>query len=137
MHSLHIFHNYQITVKFYCLLLLFYIFFFRWDWGLNTGFCAFVNQMLYHLSIFNLFLPWLFWRWGSLQLFAQAGLELWFSQTQCTIYLGLKVWATVTWVPLSILFWRKFHSTNCVIYTTNISMDIYKEQRLLNHSSPI
>jgi hypothetical protein len=41
-------------------------------------------------------LLWLFWRWGSCKLLAQAGLKLWSSQSQPPMKLGLQAWATST-----------------------------------------
>jgi hypothetical protein len=43
-------------------------------------------------------LLWLFWRWGSHELFAWAGLESWSSRSWPPKQLGLHVWATGAWL---------------------------------------
>jgi hypothetical protein len=61
-------------------LLLKYIFFlfqyfFWWDWGLNSELCICKAATLLLEPHLQHMLLWLFWRWGSLELFALAGLE--------------------------------------------------------------
>jgi hypothetical protein len=56
-------------------ILLANFFFLWWDWGLNSGLCTCKAVTLLLEPHLQSILLWLFWRWGSLKLFASASLE--------------------------------------------------------------
>jgi hypothetical protein len=52
------------------------LFFFWWDWGLNSGHHVCKAGILPLEPHLQSILLWLFWRWGSHELFACIGFEL-------------------------------------------------------------
>jgi hypothetical protein len=61
----------MITLALLCL----FIYLFSWDWGLSSRLCAYKAGALSLETHLQSILLWLFWRWGSRELFAQADLE--------------------------------------------------------------
>jgi hypothetical protein len=86
--------NVQVSQFLQVLVNTYYIFFFGWDWGLNSGLhtCK-VGALLLELHLQSV-LFWLFWRWGSRKISAHTGLKPQSSCSQPPNLLGLQVWAT-------------------------------------------
>jgi hypothetical protein len=63
-------HTYIYEYIYYC------YYYFWWDLGLNSGLPVYkADTLLLELHLRSIFL-WLFWSWGSQELFARAGLKL-------------------------------------------------------------
>jgi hypothetical protein len=58
------------------------ILFFWWGWSLNSGLCTYKAGTLLLEAYLQSILLWLFWRWGSGELFAQVSLKSWSSWSQ-------------------------------------------------------
>jgi hypothetical protein len=77
--------------------------------GLNSGLHTFKAEPLLLKPHFQSILLWLFWRWSLVNLFAWAGLELFWSQP--LKFLGLYAWGTGTqccFFLLDELHWLTF-----------------------------
>jgi hypothetical protein len=74
-----------------------FFFFFLWDWSLNSGLCAYkVDTVMLEPHLQSILL-WLFWRWKSHRLFAQAGLSSAFHIARIT---GMSHWCPASFVFL-------------------------------------
>jgi hypothetical protein len=80
-----------------------FFFFFNWrDWGLNWGLCACKAGTLLLEPQLQSILLWLFWRWGSRELFALGGLKPW------SLLNSASQTARITGVSHCILIWLVF-----------------------------
>jgi hypothetical protein len=82
-----------------------YFYVFWWDWVFNSGLQAFEAGTLLLEPHFQSILLWLFWRWGSHELGAQAVLKLQSLWSQPPKWLGLQVWVTGSAQLVCAFYW--------------------------------
>jgi hypothetical protein len=86
---------------------------FWWDWSLNSGLhtCK-AGSLLFEAHLHPILL-WLFWRWGSQELFAQAGLKLTTHLPQPSQVLGLQACITTPGSVFVFFVTVLFHLVYC------------------------
>jgi hypothetical protein len=57
-------------------MFFFFFFIFSCDWVMNSGLCACKADTVTFQPKLQSILLWLFWKWGSHELFAEAGIKL-------------------------------------------------------------